>query len=74
MDTPISEIDLPDFIKKYHGASDHTIGQLLHIQQWTRADLNYTVSQLAVFLKSPTKTSFDDLQVTVYALSVYTLA
>ncbi len=58
---PLSSKDLEAYEQKYHGAYNHTIGKLLHIQQWTRPDLNFTISRLATFVKSPTSMAFEAL-------------
>ena len=59
--TPLSPTELQQYEKRYKGAYNVTIGKLLHIQQWTRPDLNYAISRLAVFLKAPTASSFEAL-------------
>ena len=58
---PLSPTELPAYEQKYHGPYNTTIGKLLHIQQWSRPDLNYTISRLAVFLKAPTALAFEAL-------------
>ena len=50
--------DLQLYEARYHGPFNHTIGQLLHIQQWTRPDINYAVSRLASFSRNPNKPAF----------------
>ena len=58
---PLSSTDLPEYEHRYHGPFNVTIGRLLHAQQWTRPDLNYAISRLAVFLKAPTALAFEAL-------------
>ena len=58
---PLSTEELNHYETKYKGAYNQTIGKLLHIQQWTRPDLNYAISRLAVYTKSPTSMSFQAL-------------
>ena len=58
---PLSPDDLQCFELTYNGAFNQTIGKLLHIQQWTRPDLNYAISRLAVFSKTPTAMAFQAL-------------
>ena len=58
---PLSPSDLQEYETKYHGAFTQTIGKLLHIQQWTRTDLNYTISRLAVYTKTSTAMAFQAL-------------
>ena len=55
---PLQDTDLPHYESRYKGPFNHTIGKLLHIQQWTRPDLNYAISRLAVYAKSPTHMAF----------------
>ena len=59
--TPLSPEELEAYENTYHGAYNQTIGKILHIQQWTRPDLNYAISRLAVFSKSPTAIAFQAL-------------
>ena len=65
---PLSPEDLTMYEQKYHGAFNHTVGKLLHVQQWTRPDLNYAVSRLAVFTKSPTSMAFEALDYLMHYL------
>ena len=58
---PLTLNELKQYEEKYHGAYNQTIGKLLHIQQWTRPDINYAISRLAVFSKSPTSMAFHAL-------------
>lgn len=58
---PLQPEDLNQYEQKYHGAYNHTIGKLLHIQQWSRPDLNYAISRLAVYAKNPTSMAFEAL-------------
>ena len=60
--TPLPPTDLHEYETKYNGAFNQTIGKLLYIQQWTRPDLNYTISRLAVYTKSPTSMAFHALE------------
>ena len=46
---PLSPDELEHYEKKHNGPYKHIIGKLLHIQQWTRLDLNYAISRLAVY-------------------------
>ena len=55
---PLSPDELEHYEKKHNGPYKHIIGKLLHIQQWTRLDLNYAISLLAVYSKSPTPMAF----------------
>ena len=59
---PLSPTDLQHYETRYRGAFNHTIGKLLHIQQWSRPDLNYAISRLAVYAKSPTPMAFEALE------------
>ncbi len=61
MSPPLSPEELKCYENKCHGAYNQTIGKILHIQQWTRPDLNYAVSRLAVYSKSPTAMAFQAL-------------
>ena len=47
---------------RYHGPFNHTIGKVLHIQQWMQQDINFAVTRLAAFTRNPTKTSFQALE------------
>ena len=58
---PIPLSELEEYERKYKGPYNVTIGKLLHIQQWTRPDINYAISRLAVFLKAPTAMAFEAL-------------
>ena len=58
---PLSADDLKKYEVEYKGAFNHTIGKLLHIQQWSRPDLNFAISRLAVYAKSPTSMAFEAL-------------
>lgn len=58
---PLQPDDLHHYEQKYHGAYNHTIGKLLHAQQWSRPDLNYAISRLAVYVKKPTSMAFEAL-------------
>ena len=60
-DVPLSPIELEQYEKRYRGTYNVIIGKLLHVQQWTRPDLNYAISRLTVFLKAPTASSFEAL-------------
>ncbi len=55
---PLDGDDLVMYESRYHGAFNHTIGKLLHIQQWTRYDLHYAVTRLASFTRNPNKYAF----------------
>ena len=59
--SPLSLDDLRQYEGQYHGPYNITISKLLHIQQWSRLDLNYVISRLAVFLKAPTAIAFKAL-------------
>ena len=59
--TPLSPEDLKEYKQPHNGAFNQTIGKLLHIQQWSRRDLNYAISRLAVYAKSPTAMAFQAL-------------
>ena len=59
---PLDDDDLLMYEKRYHGAFNHTIGKLLHIQQWTRYDIHYTVTRLATFTRNPNKQAFIALE------------
>ena len=57
--TPVlTESDLELYEQRYHGAFNHTLGKLLHIQQWTRADINFAVTRLAMFTRNLNKPAF----------------
>ena len=58
---PLQPDDLRQYEQKYHGAYNHTIGKLLHIQQCSRPDLNYAISRMAVYAKTPTSMAFEAL-------------
>ena len=58
----LSDKDLQSFETAYHGEFRHTIGQLLHIQQWTRADISFSVASLASFNNSPNAPAFQGLK------------
>ena len=58
---PLSHEDLPEYKKIYNGPFNHTSGKLLHVQQWTRPNLNFAISRLAVYTKSPTGMAFEAL-------------
>ena len=55
---PLEGSDLNMYETCYHGQFNHTIGQLLHIQQWTRPDISYAISRLASFSRNPNKPAF----------------
>ncbi len=59
---PLDGDDLIMYEKRYHGAFNHTIGKLLHIQQWTRYDIHYAVTRLATFTQNPNKHAFIALE------------
>ena len=61
-DTPLHAETLRTYEMRYHGPFNHTIGKLLHIQQWTRQDINFAVTRLASFIKKPTKHAFHALE------------
>ena len=50
--------DLQLYESRYHGPFNHSIGKLLHIQQWTRPDITFSVTRLASFTKNPNKHAF----------------
>ena len=54
----LDENELRCYEKRYHGAFNHTLGKLLHIQQWTRADINFAVTRLVSFTRNPNKPAF----------------
>ena len=58
----LTESDLEIYETRYLGAFNHTLGKLLHIQQWTRADINYAVTRLATFTRNPNKSAFIALE------------
>ena len=58
---PLSPEDIQAYERMYHGVFNKTIGQLLHIQQWTRPDRNFAISRLDVYTKSPTSMAFEAL-------------
>ena len=41
---PLEGEELKLYEKRYHGAFNQSIGKLLHIQQWTRLDINFAVT------------------------------
>ena len=49
---PFSQNDVQHCQIKYEGAYNQTIGKLLHIQEWTCPDINYTISRPAVYANS----------------------
>ena len=55
---PLEGDELQLYEKRYHGAFNQSIGKLLHIQQWTRLDINYAVTRLASFTRNPNKPAF----------------
>ena len=55
---PLSHDDLQLYESKFHGPFNHSIGKLLHVQQWTRTDITYAVTHLASFTKNPNKPHF----------------
>ncbi len=55
-----SELEL--YETRFHGAFNHTVGKLLHVQQWTRPDINYAVIRLASFTRNPNKYAFLGLE------------
>ena len=55
---PLDDEMLPIYEARYHGPFNHTIGKLLHIQQWTRQDINFAVTRLATFTRNPNKPAF----------------
>ena len=59
---PLTDDDLLKYESRYHGAFNHSIGKLLHIQQWTRFDINYAVTRLASFTRNPNKYAFIALE------------
>ena len=61
-DTPLDKETLQSYEMKYHGPFNHTVGKLLHIQQWTRQDINFAVTRLAAFTRNPTKIAFHALE------------
>ena len=58
----IKQHDLHTYEKLYHGEFRHSIGQLLHVQQWTRADISYSVSRLATYNTSPNPVAFKTIR------------
>ena len=54
----LDENELRCYEKRYHGAFNHTLGKLLHIQQWTRADIIFAVTRLASFTCNRNKPAF----------------
>ena len=60
--SPLVGSDLELYESRFHGPFNHTIGKLLHIQQWTRPDINYAVTRLASFTKNPNKPAFIALE------------
>lgn len=58
----ILEEDLHTYEQQYHGEYRYSIGQLLHVQQWTRADLSQPISRLAIFNTSPNPLSFQGIK------------
>ena len=61
-DIPLDEETMSKYEMRYHGPFNHTIGKVLHIQQWTQQDINFAVTRLAAFTRNPTKTSFQALE------------
>ena len=59
---PLQGSELQLYEHRYHGAFDHSIGKLLHIQQWTRPDINFAVARLACFARNPNKPAFIGLE------------
>ena len=68
---PISTEELPEYEHKHNGAFNQLIRKLLHIQQWSRPDLNYTISRLAVFAKAPTSMVFQAIEHLMLYLSTH---
>ena len=61
--TPALDTDtLQTYETRYHGPFNHSIGKLLHIQQWTRQDINFAVTRLAAFTRNPNKLAFQALE------------
>ena len=61
--TPALDADtLQTYETRYHGPFNHTIGKILHIQQWTRQDINFAVTRLAAFTRNPNKLAFQALE------------
>ncbi len=59
---PLEGDELQKYKSRYHGAFNHSIGKLLHIQQWTCLDMNYTTTHLASFARNPNKPVFIALE------------
>ena len=53
---------LQQYETRYHGPFNHALGKILHIQQWTRHDINFAVTRLAAFTKNPNKLAFHALE------------
>ena len=58
----LDEDTLQIYETRYHGPFNHTIGKLLHVQQWTRQDINFAVTRLAAFTRNPNKPAFQALE------------
>ena len=58
----LDDSELEIYEKRFHGPFNHTVGKLLHIQQWTRPDINFAVTRLATFTRCPTKPAFIALE------------
>ena len=56
--SPLTGSDLETYEAQYHGAFNHTVRKLLHIQQWTHPDINFAVTLLASFTRAPNKPAF----------------
>ena len=65
---------LHQYETRYHGPFNHTLGKLLHIQQWTRYDINFAVTRLAAFTKNPNKVAFHALEHLMWYLHTHSHA
>ena len=70
---PLEKEELQIYETRYHGPFNHTVGKLLHVQQWKRQDINFTVTRLASFTRNPNKPAFQALARTSNALLTYPL-